>query len=96
VRRQLQHSRSLTSAQMCQQDNISVRKLEGVMVTIRLTLVDLREFGHLVPEVSGEHEPSFAPYLVVKSEFSARKHTNSYAPVTYRSKTARDGMIEAS
>jgi hypothetical protein len=95
VRRQLQYRRSLTFAQMCQQDDFSVRELKGVMMTVRLTPVDLLELGHPVPETARKDEPSFASYLVLEGKFGARKQTNSYAWVIYGSKTARDGVVKS-
>jgi hypothetical protein len=94
VCRQLQYRRSLTFAQMCQQDDFSVRKLKGVMMTVWLAPIDLLELGHPVPEAAGEEERSFASYLALKGEFGARKQTNSYARVIYGSKTARDRVVK--
>jgi hypothetical protein len=77
---------------MCQQHDFSVRELEGIMMTVRLPLVDLLEARHPVLEASGEYEPNFALYLFLKRKFRARKQTNGYAWVIFGSETARDRM----
>ena len=75
--RYLQHRRSLTHVEMCQQDDLSVRELERVVMTVRMTAVDLTETGYLVAERAGKDEPGFASYLVLKGKLGARKQTNS-------------------
>ena len=65
--RYLQHRRSLTYAEMCQQDDLSVRELKRVAMTVRLPF-DLAETGHLVAERAGNDEPGFAFYLAFKGK----------------------------
>ena len=66
--RQLQHRRFLAFAQMCQQDELPVRQLKGVVMTVRLTPIDLSEPGHIVAEPAGKYHSGFASYLVVKGK----------------------------
>jgi hypothetical protein len=49
----LQYGRTLTFAQTRQQDDFSVGKLKGVMMYVRLTLVDLLKLRDRVPEPLG-------------------------------------------
>ena len=71
--RYLQHLRSLTYAELCQQDDLSVRELKRVVMTVRLTPVDLAETGHLVAQRAGNDEPGFAFYLVFKGKLECQE-----------------------
>jgi hypothetical protein len=79
---------------MCQQDDLSVRELKRVVMTVRITAVDLTETGYLVAERAGKDEPGFASYLVLKGKLGARKQTNSYLRIVHRGKTARDRVVK--
>jgi hypothetical protein len=80
---------------MGQQDDVSVRKLERVVITIWFTPIDLSERGRLLPDTAREHEPDFASYLVLEGKLGARKQAYGYVPVIHRSKTARDGVLKS-
>ncbi len=68
---------------MRQQDDLSVRELKRVVMTVRPTPVDLAETGHLVAERAGNDEPGFAFYLVFKGKLSARnKQTATFVSST--------------
>jgi hypothetical protein len=77
---------------MCQQDDLSVRELKRVVMTVQLTHVDLLEPGYPVPEPAREDDPGFASNLFFKGKLGPWEQTNSYLRVVDRSKTARDGV----
>jgi hypothetical protein len=79
---------------MCQQNDLSVRELKRVVMTVRVTPVDLAETGHLVRERAAKNEPDFASHLVLKGKLGARNQTNSQIRIFHRGKTARGRLGE--
>jgi hypothetical protein len=90
----LQHRRSLTLAETGQQDDLSVRELKRVVMTVLLSLIDLAETGDLVTEHAGKDNAGFASYFVVKGKLGARKQANSYPRFVHRGKSARDRVVK--
>jgi hypothetical protein len=90
----LQHRRSLTPTEACQQNDLPVGKLKRVVMTVPQACVDLAETGYVVTKRARKDKPGFAPYVVLKGKLGARKQTNSYLRLIYRGKPTRDRVAK--
>jgi hypothetical protein len=77
LRRNLQHSRPLTSAEFGQEHHLAVRKLKGIVVCMLLELIDLPKDRGSLPRVLGK-KPASDPDIFVKGQFCARTHANRH------------------
>jgi hypothetical protein len=91
----LQNGRALTFAQMRQQDDFSVRELEGVTMDARLTLVDLSKLRNRVPEPPKEDKSSLASYLFLEGKLRTGKQTDGHTTIVDRGKATRNRLGEA-
>jgi hypothetical protein len=68
---------------MCQQNDLSIRELKRVVMTVRLTPVDLAEASHLMAGRAENKEPGIASYLVLKGKLGAgSKQTATFGSST--------------
>ncbi len=75
--RQLQHSRALALAQARNQDHLSVRKLQCIMMGHGVVRVDLSEARELLSDFlvreNANAEPRLALYILVERNLGARR-----------------------
>ena len=79
----LQHRCPLTPAEACQQNDLPVRKLKRVVMTVPQICVDLAETGYVVTKRARQNKPGFAPYVVLKgSSVPGSKQTATFGSST--------------
>ena len=85
----MQYGSALTLAQMCEQDDLAVWKLKGVMVNVGLVVVDMLKLSDAVAELPTKDHANIPLHLVLKGKLGAGKQTHRHIAVVDRSKTAR-------
>lgn len=88
---QLQHGRTLTFAQLRQQNDLPIGKLERIMMDVGLVHVDLPELSHLVPELTlwAKCTAGLALHFILEGELRTGKQAYGHVPVFDRSETTR-------
>ena len=72
----LQYGSALTLAQMCEQDDLAVWKLKGVMVNVGLVLVDMFKLSDAVSELPTKNHANIPLHSFSKaSSVPGSKHT---------------------
>jgi hypothetical protein len=80
---QLQHGRTLPLSELCHEHRASIRKFDGIMVTMRHIRVDHAKFSH--PEIGrARPDPSVVIFdVLVERQFGPRKQAHRHGGLTF-------------
>src|SRR4029078_6786211 len=94
-RRQLQHGRVLTLAQLPSQDDLPIGKFQSVMMNVWLVFVDMLKLSEAMSELPANDHANIPLHLFLKGKFCSGKQAHGHVTILDRGKTTCRGVGKA-